>query len=59
MNHLKKISYLGLSLGFILLLSGAFTVTYVSTYQYSTLLMVPGAILVIIGLVYRWKSKLG
>ncbi len=24
--------------------------------QYSTLLMVPGAILVIIGVIYRWKS---
>jgi uncharacterized membrane protein HdeD (DUF308 family) len=56
MNRLRKISYLGLALGFTLLIVGVITVTSISTYQYSTLLMVPGVILVIIGLIYRWKS---
>jgi hypothetical protein len=56
MNRLRKISYLGLALGFAILIVATITVTSVSTYQYSTLLMVPGSILVIIGLIYRWKS---
>jgi hypothetical protein len=72
MDCLRRISYLGLVLGFILLLAGAFTASYVSGWQktdqnpallpvypfakYSILLMVPGAILVILGIIYRWKS---
>ncbi len=73
MDRLRKLSYLGLVLGFALLISAAFAATYVSGYQhtdsnssavfpvypyaqYSLLLMVPGAILVILGIIYKWKS---
>ncbi len=59
MNRLRKISYLGLVLGFILLLAGALVVTFYRVYPgvlYSTAVVIPGAALVILGLFYRWKS---
>ena len=59
MNRFKQLSYFGLVLGFLLLLAAAFTATYVAGLQYSIPLMVAGAILVILGLVYRWKSWIG
>jgi hypothetical protein len=56
MNRFRQLSYLGLVLGFMLLLGAAFVASYVAGLRYSIPLMVAGVILVMIGLIYRWKS---